>query len=119
MESSVASAGQGPGDIWRWKYSYSSTNTTAEQAVESEMKAMFMLAGANKARHDDLRTQFQNSFTVGRNEYQTSKTELLSMMNNWMPKRASEHKTQQRQCVHCRGSHRLKACPDITDKQLA
>lgn len=26
-----------------------------EQAVKNEMKAMFMLAGANKTKHDDLR----------------------------------------------------------------
>ncbi len=55
----------------------------AEEAVEHEMKAMFMLAGANKGRHSKLRTHLENSYTVGRNEYPANTTELLSMMNNW------------------------------------
>ena len=50
------------------------------------MKAMFMLAGANIARHQDLRTHLENSYTIGRNEYPANTTELLSMMNNWKSK---------------------------------
>lgn len=53
------------------------------------MKAMLMLAGANKARQDDLRMHLQNSYTAGHNEYQENKTELLTMMNKWMPKTES------------------------------
>ncbi len=62
----------------------------AEEAVENEMKAMFMLAGANKTRHEDLRTHLQNSYTVGRNEYPSNTTELLSMMNNWKANRSAQ-----------------------------
>ena len=62
----------------------------AEQAVESEMKAMFMLAGANRVKHEDLRTHLQNSYTVGRNEYPSNTTELLSMMNNWKATRSGQ-----------------------------
>ena len=58
-----------------------------EQAMENEMKAMFVLAGANKAKHDDLRTHLQNLYTVGSNEYPSSTTELLSMVNNWKANR--------------------------------
>ena len=60
-----------------------------EQAVENEMKAMFVLAGVNKAKHDDLRTHLQNLYTVGSNEYPSSTMELLSMMNNWKANRSS------------------------------
>jgi hypothetical protein len=63
----------------------------AKQDVESEMKAMIMLAGTNKAKPEDLRTHLQNSYNVGRNEYPGNTTELLSMMNNWKPKPAQGH----------------------------
>lgn len=58
----------------------------AEQAVESKMKAVFMLAGANKTKHKDLRTPVQNYYVVGRNEYPVNTTKLLSMMNEWKQK---------------------------------
>ena len=50
------------------------------------MKAMFMLAGANTARHQDLRTHLENSYTIGRNEYPANTTELLSMMKTGNPR---------------------------------
>ena len=55
----------------------------AEEAVENEVKASFMLAQVNKARHQNLCNHLENSFTVGHNEYPSNKMELLSMMNNW------------------------------------
>lgn len=63
----------------------------AEQAVESEMKAMFMLARVNKDKHQDLRIHLQNSYTVRRNEHPSNTTELLSMMNNWKTKNTGNH----------------------------
>jgi hypothetical protein len=63
----------------------------AEQDVENEMKAMLMLAGANKAKHENLRMHLQNSYTMGRNEYPGNMTELLSMTNNWMAKPSQGH----------------------------
>lgn len=41
----------------------------AEEAVESEMKAMFMLARENKARHQNLCNNLKSPFTVGSNKY--------------------------------------------------
>ena len=158
----------------------------AVTVVENEMKAMFMLAGGNKAQHESLRTALQNSYTVGRNKYPAYTTELLSMMNNWkaepsggrhsarfpatsyedgdglnfaqegMPIGKTGESNSERTgvsmvqlsmkqrrgrsiafrdetefsspskdalpcdkpCVHCRGAHRLEACPEITDAEL-
>lgn len=36
-----------------------------EEIVGAKMKTMFMLVGANRAKHEDLRMHLQNSYTVG------------------------------------------------------
>ncbi len=52
----------------------------AEETVESEMKVMFMLVGANSAKHEGLRMRLQNSYTMGCNEYPANTTKLLPMI---------------------------------------
>ena len=55
----------------------------AQAQVDEEMKAAFMLSGANLERHKRLKRHLEDSFTMGRNEYPTNTTALLSMMNNF------------------------------------
>lgn len=40
----------------------------AEEFLKTEIKAIFMLAGANKSQHDTWCTHLQDAFTVGRDE---------------------------------------------------
>ena len=47
------------------------------------MKAMFVLARANRAQHENHHMHLENTYTAGCNEYPMCTMELLSMMNNW------------------------------------
>lgn len=40
----------------------------AEEFLKTEIKAIFMLAGANKSQHENWCTHLQDAFTVGRVE---------------------------------------------------
>jgi hypothetical protein len=55
----------------------------AQAHEDEEMKAAFMLSGVNLERHKKLKRHLEDSFIMGRNEYPTSTTALLSMMNNF------------------------------------
>jgi hypothetical protein len=57
----------------------------AKAYVEERMKACFMLLGAQKSRHNDLKLYLENSFTMGRDEFPLNTTELLSLLNNFRP----------------------------------
>ena len=48
-----------------------------QSQVYEEMKAAFMLSGANLDRHRKLKRHLEDSFTMGRNEYPPNTTALL------------------------------------------
>ncbi len=55
----------------------------AQAQLDEEMKAAFMLSGANSRRHKKLKRHLEDAFTMGRNEYPANTTALLSMMNSF------------------------------------
>ena len=55
----------------------------AADKIEVGMKAAFMLTGAKNNCHKALKDYFENSYTMGRDNYPNNNTMLLSMLNNF------------------------------------
>ena len=60
-------------------------NNIAEATVivENKIKACFMLSGADKDCHKELKQACENAYTMGRDEFSANTTNLLSKMNTY------------------------------------
>jgi hypothetical protein len=55
----------------------------ATTIVENKLKACFMLSGADNSRHKELKQACENTYTMGRDEFPSNTTDLLSKMNTY------------------------------------
>jgi hypothetical protein len=71
---------------------------TATQQIREEVKACFMLSGANNSRHQDLKNHLENKYAVKReNGYPDNTAELLQLMNNF--RAPTNGRVQQRRTI--------------------
>ena len=57
---------------------------TATEQIANEMKAAFMLSGAEKNRHKQLKSMLENAFVVEKKDnYPNNTADVLNMMNNF------------------------------------